>query len=855
MATKNNTKIACPAIAVMIRNRLNGKTVKTYAALDNHSTSSYMNEELLNNLDIRGKEITLSIKTMENKATDMNVSVVNNLELLSLDNKNKIEMKKVYAKKDWPFVHEDSPSKQDLKGLCFKENIELNHIPEKIGILVGMDTPELIQPLEIINSTKKGPYLSRHKLGWALNGPVKGSDCKLHCFRITKTNDYNELEIKFNDVFNKDFTDDGTSSKYSLEEQDWLEYVEKNTSKINEKFEISLPFKENVGDLTNNYFQVKKRFNSISQQLKNNEDLCQEYCSFMKLMDENDFMERVLDDNDADTGNYWYLSHHPVRHKQKNKIRPVFDCSLKHKGLSINDVLRKGPDLANTLAGVLLRFRSEKIAVTADISKMFYMVRLPTQDRDFFRFFWYPENKMNQSPAIFRMTAHVFGATSSPAVANFALKKSVQEDCSQEAKYVVENSFYVDDMLASFPDETTAQIVTKEVEETLQRNGFNLTSFSSNSESVLQTIPEDKLSKSALNIEIDNKDTPKERVLGIKWNPGTDVIGYTIKLPDQPATKRGILTTIHSVYDPLFIVSPCLIRAKRLFQICCSLKLDWDDALPPAQQEIWHKWKTQILHLNEYEIPRCYKSTKRPTADVQLHIFCDGSEIAYGAVAYLRQRDEDGNVSCNTVTAKSRLTPLNRSSLKTIPRIELNAAKLGVILYLQLKKELESTTTENVTFWTDSTAVLKYLASSTGHFQTYITNRIAFILSTTKIEQWRKVTGKENPADTLSRGTSSVENFLHDDNWKNGPSFLVVEPDQWPVTENMPPISPNDPELKKRAFCFSTKNNSEPNNPTNKLLTSASNYYKLTCRVTALLRLKNALGIATSSRETYEYLS
>ena len=181
----------------------------------------------------------------------------------------------------------------------------------------------------------------------------------------------------------------------------------------------------------------------------------------MKLMEENGFMEEVPNDEDAHSGKYWYSAHHPVRHKQKNKIRPVFDCSLKYKGLSINDVLRKGTDFANTLTGVLLRFRSEKIAVTADIAKMFYMVRLPEQDRDYLRFFWYSGNKIDGSPSIFRMTAHVFGATSSPAIANFALRKSVRENCTVEVKNVVENSFYVNDMLASFPDEVTAQIITK----------------------------------------------------------------------------------------------------------------------------------------------------------------------------------------------------------------------------------------------------------------------------------------------------------------------------------------------------------------------------------------------------------
>ena len=67
-----------------MRNKRNGQTIKTNAALDNRSTSSYMNNELLNDLNIKTRETTLSIKTIESKETDIKVAVVNDLELLRL---------------------------------------------------------------------------------------------------------------------------------------------------------------------------------------------------------------------------------------------------------------------------------------------------------------------------------------------------------------------------------------------------------------------------------------------------------------------------------------------------------------------------------------------------------------------------------------------------------------------------------------------------------------------------------------------------------------------------------------------------------------------------------------------------
>ena len=58
------------------------------------------------------------------------------------------------------------------------------------------------------------------------------------------------------------------------------------------------------------------------------------------------------------------------------KIRVVFDCSAKYGGISLNDQLLKGPDLTNSLFGVLSRFRQERIALMADIESMFYQTAL-----------------------------------------------------------------------------------------------------------------------------------------------------------------------------------------------------------------------------------------------------------------------------------------------------------------------------------------------------------------------------------------------------------------------------------------------------------------------------------------------
>ena len=72
-------------------------------------------------------------------------------------------------------------------------------------------------------------------------------------------------------------------------------------------------------------------------------------------------------------GDTWHIPHHGVYDPHKpGKIRAVFECSAKFVGLSLNSMFYKGPDLTNSLVGVLTRFREDRVAVMADIELTFY---------------------------------------------------------------------------------------------------------------------------------------------------------------------------------------------------------------------------------------------------------------------------------------------------------------------------------------------------------------------------------------------------------------------------------------------------------------------------------------------------
>lgn len=128
----------------------------------------------------------------------------------------------------------------------------------------------------------------------------------------------------------------------------------------------------------------------------------------------------------------------------------VFDSAAETKGTSLNKVLLSGPDLTNNQLGALLRFRQDIVGFVADNEQMFHFFLVQGQHRDLLRFFWYsdPNGELTE----YRMKVHVFGNTSSPAIAAFCLRKTAdvgEQEFVSDAKDFVYDNFYVDDGLKS----------------------------------------------------------------------------------------------------------------------------------------------------------------------------------------------------------------------------------------------------------------------------------------------------------------------------------------------------------------------------------------------------------------------
>ncbi|KAI3375602.1 hypothetical protein L3Q82_003922 [Scortum barcoo] len=310
----------------------------------------------------------------------------------------------------------------------------------------------------------------------------------------------------------------------------------------------------------------------------------------------------------------------------------AFDCSAKFHGISLNDTLLTGPDLINPLVGVLCRFRKEAVAIICDIERMFYQFSVTPESRNYLKFLWWKGGDLEKEPQEYRMAVHLFGAASSPGCANFGLKHLAQQ---HEVNYplastFVKKNFYVDDGLVSVPSVEEAKKLIAESQELCKRGGLRLHKFSSNEEAALSCLDP---SERATNLEpLEFDPTPSERALGIQWSIKDDTFSFNISLKDQPSTRRGCLSVIASLYDPLGFIAPFILKGKRILQELCHKGIGWDDPLP-EEMKPWYK----------------------------------------------NDKDE---VHCSLVMAKARVAP---SKVTSIPRLELAAAVVSTKVSVMLK--------------------------------------------------------------------------------------------------------------------------------------------------------------------------
>lgn len=353
------------------------------------------------------------------------------------------------------------------------------------------------------------------------------------------------------------------------------------------------------------------------------------------------------------------------------------------------------------------------------------------------------------------------------------------------ALQIVQQSFYVDNYLASFPTTSEAKLTVDKLHSMLATGGFDLRQWASNQSSVISHLPTEARSSAAEQWLEQNRTDPMEPTLSLRWNCDANTLGYQYRpIENATLTMRTAYQVLATQYDPLGFIVPFTTRTKVLIQQLWYKRRDWDNPnLPQDLHAAWDTWESELKYLSTIAIPRCYSSTPNDVRwKYDLHVFCDPSERAYGAVAYLIEYTQDATF----IMARSRVAPRRQQSM---PHLELCAALAVAQLAKLLKDEITLTIQQTV-------------LSDSCRFKVFVRTQVSEIQELTEHSTWRYVDTQQNPADDITRG-KPLSSFTVPGRWSQGPSFLKLSSVHWPKRPE-PARSEELPELKGVTICCLT---------------------------------------------------
>ena len=806
--TTNNLQVSDDLswiVPVWVGTQNSSNETLVYALIDSMSNTSYVTDDVVAKLQPLGKIATLKMTTLTSKDHQVNTNEVSNLTIRAYNDKKHYLMPMTYSLPTLPMNKAHIPNKQNLSNwphlVKVAQELPDNHKAIPVGLLIGSNFPQAFKPQDIITTKNEGePFAMKTTVGWLVMGDTYSNQHNTFATLIPQpryrsvvtfqcTSNTSKQIDKLINIFGKEFQDayDDTLS-LSVEDKQFLSIMKANTKLKEGRVTMPLPFRAKplCGNTKSAAFH---RFKLLEKKFQYDNNYKLQYHNFM-----NDIITRgEAIPSDSDTDESWYISHFGVFHPKKpDKIRVVFDCAAKVGGISLNDFLLQGPEHINDLQGILIRFRVNPVAIMGDIERMFHQFKVPKEHQKYLKFFWYNAEGI---PTTYKMCVHLFGARSSPACATYGLRylADTYQALHPESKapQFIHKNFYVDDGLASVASPTETITLIKETQNLCASGKLRMHKFISNSRDVMMSIPKIEHSSSLQNIDLHHDNLPQERSLGVVWDTQRDTFTFKFNDLNKPNTRRGLLSTVASVFDPLGLIAPITLTGRMLLQEVCKTTSDWDAPLNGLLLDRWQEWKMQMATIDKLQIPRCLTPCHfQQIQTAELHTFADASTNGYGQCSYLRLVDTAKQVHVSLLASKARVAPLKPM---TVPRLELQAAVGAVKLAKKIQDEIGIPNLESY-HYSDSTVVLGYIANITERYHTFVANRIETIRALSDIKNWKWVPTNENPADLASRG--SKPDSINHTNWFSGPEFLLSDTVQYLEQPNTY-IEPNDPEIKQ----------------------------------------------------------
>ena len=215
---------------------------------------------------------------------------------------------------------------------------------------------------------------------------------------------------------------------------------------------------------------------------------------------------------------------------------------------------------------MLVRNRFKPVALCSDLKQAFLQVRILEADHDALPFHWI-KDKDPSHIEVSRFTQVLFELIQSPFLLGGTLKQHLD---SLKAKYPEEveeimKSLYVDDVIGGTDTVDQGCSLNEVAVSVFGEAGFKLHKWHSNVEKLeAEDVLRDE-GQTYANEQLGVK--PNEaKLLGLPWNKREDTLAVSFKGDSAGTTKREVLKSLASVFDPLGVASPIVLIGKRIYR-------------------------------------------------------------------------------------------------------------------------------------------------------------------------------------------------------------------------------------------------------------------------------------------------
>jgi len=352
---------------------------------------------------------------------------------------------------------------------------------------------------------------------------------------------------------------------------------------------------------------------------------------------------------------------------------------------------------------------------------MYRQIKVHQEDWNYQRIVW---KKQDSKISTYQLTTVTYGLACAPFLALRAITQLIEDEGERFPLAIppLTKGRYVDDIFGGSDSIQQTRDIIEQLVTLCTAGGFPLQKWTSNNKEILDFISNQSHGDPT---SIRFEESTTVYILGLCWNSVTDFLQFTTTASQYSGTtKRIILSTIAKIFDPLGLLAPVVITAKILIQELWSIKLGWDDLLPSSVVTRWTLFQEHLQDISKLTFPRWI--SLKPNQGVEIHGFCDASQLAMCATVYARTKGQGDQYYTHLICAKTKVAPIKKL---TIPRLELTAVVLltklisKVLTVLALKRTF-------VVLWADSAIVHTWINNHPSRWKEFVHNRVCYIHET-----------------------------------------------------------------------------------------------------------------------------